>query len=952
MRVRVFYRFLLALLLLAGPALACASAPAAIPVPLDPEVRQGMLNNGLRYYLRRNDEPRGRAELRLVVRVGSALEDDHQRGLAHFLEHMAFNGTQRFPKNELVNTLQSAGVKFGADLNAYTGFDKTVYQLQVPTRAKAYDNGLVVLREWAGNMSLTDADIEAERGVVLAELRSASGPSERVLRASLPRVFNGSRYADRLPIGNEASLRGFSAADLRRFHRDWYRPGLMAVIVVGDIDLDLTERRIHGLFGDLEEPVAAPTRPGRFTIPARSWAETMVLSEPELPMTSVRATLWVRPSGGVSTVDSFRRTLQQRLINRMLSLRLLELTDRPERPFLTASAGSSRLVAGYSQFAVSATLAGDSPLVAARQILLEVERARRFGFTAGELERARREMQENYARAYAERKKTRSAAFADELVDLAAYGDAAPGIDWEYRQVSTWLPTLTLTEINEARGRGLQGDGQAPFLLVAGPPGEGRGMLPTDAQLATMIATLASEKIVAYEDRGNDAPLLAQRPVAGKRLATQRDAATGQWHLRYGNGLRVTLIPTDYRDDEILLSGLRPGGHLRYPDADARSAQYAAPVASSMGYGVFTPLQLQRKLQGSQVDVRTSIDDYAERIEGRARPAELRTLLELLTLKMTQPRRDPTRYEQFRQQLGGVFAGFRNSPQALFEDRLYARYYDAHPRAMRLGQPEDVAQIDLDRALAIYRERLGNADGFEFVLVGKFDPKTVLPLLDTYLGGLPGQRGGAGFVDRGVRPYREGGSETQRLGNDAKASLIVTYAGDTAAGADAALRKTALVDILQQRLLEEIREDMGSAYAPRVSGNVWTVPNEGYDIRFVLELAPTDAAAVEQRLQKLIDDLVAQGPRPGELARFQQVTRTQYPVRRRSNGFWIGDFARRVLTPTLEIAPDRYLARVAALTDAQVQATARDWLRPERRLRLLQLPAGPAGAAADAAGTR
>src|SRR3954451_18071689 len=450
MRLRLL-RSCLSLVLVAGALAAPAGAaqPGTGDVPLLPAVRQGELPNGLRYFIRANQRPEGRAELRLVVNAGSILEDDDQLGAAHFIEHMSFNGTRRFPKNELVSYLQSVGVRLGGDLNANTGYDETIYILPIPTGDRpVFENGLAILREWAGNASLNEADIDSERNVVLAELRSGQAAEERVRRQTLPGMFKVSRYATRLPIGTERSLRTMTADALRRFYHDWYRPDLEAVIVVGDINPDQVEQSIKTLFSDLKGPDHPRTRPKRFEIPPRTTLDSLVVADAELPSGRIDITEYVRPQPSLASIAAYDALLKDQLVNRMFGMRLYELTDQPVRPFLAAQAVRTPIVRGYEAFVASAAIAGQNPVETTRLLATEIERARRFGFTTEELDAAKREVLNNYAQAAAEGDKSESASLADELGAHFLTDEPVPGIAWEFNRVKTIVPPLTLEAIN------------------------------------------------------------------------------------------------------------------------------------------------------------------------------------------------------------------------------------------------------------------------------------------------------------------------------------------------------------------------------------------------------------------------------------------------------------------------------------------------------------------------
>src|SRR5829696_2679968 len=567
-------------------AAAAQQSDAAAPVPLTNEVRQGRLPNGLTYFIRQNARPQGRAELRLIVNAGSILEDDDQLGAAHFIEHMSFNGTRRFPKNELISYLQSLGVRLGSDLNANTGYDETIYILPIPVGDRqVLETGLAILREWAGNALLAETDINTERGVVMAELRSGQAAEERVRRQTMPRMFNGSRYASRSPIGTTHSLQTMTPDALRRFYHDWYRPDLQAVIVVGEVNPEEIERSIKSLFADLPAPVNPRPRPPRFDIPARTAPDALLVTDAELPSGRVDLTTYVRPQPSLATVGAYDALIRDQLVNRMFGMRLYELTDRPVRPFLAAQAQRSPVVRGYEAFVASAAIAGQDPVETTRLLGTEIERARRFGFTAEELDAAKHDVLNRYAEAAAEKETSDSSSLADELGRHFFTDEPVPGIAWEYERVKQMVPPLTLEAVNTHALMVVSEPRSQPFVMVATPSAQGA----TEAALRGAVMDVLKADITAYHGVKVETQLLDQPPAPGRLVSETTDAALGTTTLVYANGVKVVLKPTTFRSDEVLLAAGRYGGQYLYGDADHENAANLVQTVGAMGYGSLTP---------------------------------------------------------------------------------------------------------------------------------------------------------------------------------------------------------------------------------------------------------------------------------------------------------------------------------------------------------------------------
>jgi zinc protease len=931
-RSRALLVSLLALLTIAAPAGAQVTADS--PVPLIGTVREGRLPNGLSYYIRANQRPQGRAELRLVVNAGSILEDDDQLGAAHYIEHMSFNGTKRFPKNELVSYLQSVGVRLGGDLNANTGYDETIYILPLPVGDKAvFENGLAILREWAGNASLTDADIESERNVVLAELRSGQAAEERVRRQTLPRMFNGSRYAARLPIGTERSLRTMTPDALRRFYRDWYRPDLQAVIVVGDINPDEVERSVKALFSDLKGPERPRVRPNHFDIPPRTTLDSLVVSDPELQAGRIDITEYVRQQLPLDRVGAYDSLLKDQLVNRMLGMRLYELTDRPVRPFLAAQALRSPIVRGHEAFVASAAIAGQDPIETTRLLVTEIERARRFGFTVEELDVARREVLNNYAQAAAEGDKAESAALADELGRHFLTGEPVPGIAWEFGRVKQVVPGLTLDEVNAHAQMVLSEPGSQPFVMLAAPSTRGA----TEAAMRNVVTEVRQASIAPYRGIKVDTALLERDPTPGTLTGETRDAALGTTTLTFANGVTVVLKPTDFKNDEVILSAGRYGGQYLYDLPDHQNAVHLVRTVEAMGYGSMTPTALQRFLGTRTANASVDFGSYTEGVDGISTRDDVTTLLQLVFLKLTSPRLDAVRFDSNRGAMKGYLAGLTNSPDKQFEDFTMAVLSKEHPRAPRVPTPADLDKIDPARSVAIWRERFGNAAGMTFVLAGSFSVDEIKPLVAKYLGGLPGSSRESRFRDVGLR-YPPGTIErTLRKGAD-NSALTIVYAGLKPWSPGEALRLDALTEVLRLRTIDRIREELGTTYSPGVVSDFSKVPVGEYALRFWIACSPEEAPRVDQAINEILADLQAKGPTAGELEKVRRTWLNEYDARTKTNEYWADRLRDRAIDPAQDEEEATYVARVNALTAGDVQAAARTYADGRNRVRLLLEP--------------
>jgi len=870
-----------------------ATAPASgtlslkTPIPPDPAVKTGVLPNGLTYYIRKNTEPKNRAELRLVIRAGSVLETDEQRGLAHFMEHMAFNGTKNFPKNELVNFLQSAGVRFGADLNAYTSFDETVYQLPVPTdSARLFERSFQILEDWAHNITLDSAEIEKERGVVLEERRLGQGAGQRMRDAYFPILLNNSRYASRLPIGTETVLKNFKPETLRQFYRQWYRPDLMAVIAVGDVNVAEVEKIIRAKFGRIPKPAAPTTRPV-YEIPLEKKTDIITVTDPEQPNTVVQV-IYKRPEIRERTLNDLRESIKRGLFNTMLGNRIQELTQQANPPFLGGYSSYGDFLGNLDAFTSIAVAKEGNVERAIRAVLDENARVKQFGFTTTELARAKQEFFTSVQQAYTERNKTRSASFVNEYVQN--FTDKAPytSIDFYFNFLRTVQPGISLTEINALVDQLIRSDSRAVIVMA---PEKDKDKLPAREEILRYVND-AGKNLTAYEDNTLDAPLVPTPPTPAPVVGTREIKSIGvtEWTLR--NGVRVVLKPTDFKNDQVLFGAISQGGTSRYDLRDFQSARFSSTLASLGGTGAYSQVQLNKFLSGRQVNVYPYVGELSEGLNGSTAPKDLETALQLLYSYFTQPRKDTAVVAGYLSNQRSALQNRINTPtpQQVFQDTVTVTLGSNNPRRQPL-KPTDIDNISLDRALAIYRERFADAGDFTFFFVGNFDLVKIKPLVETYLGGLPSTTKADGkketFVDLGIRAPTGQVSKTVYRGLDPKASVQLVYSGDMTWKPEATTQLDALGEVLEIKLTEKLREEESGVYGVGASGSYAQYPVPRYTFRISFGCAPDNVDKLIDKTQELIGALKANGAAPADIAKFKAETRRETELQLKDNQFWI-----------------------------------------------------------------
>jgi zinc protease len=906
------------------------------PLPISPEIKVGKLANGLTYYIRKNSRPEKKVELRLVINAGSILEDDDQQGLAHFMEHMAFNGTKNFKKNELISFLQSIGVEFGADLNAYTSFDETVYILPIPTDKKEnLEKGFQVLEDWASTATLDPNEINKERGVVLEESRLGKGAEDRMNKVIIPKLLQGSKYAERLPIGKEDILKNFKPEVLKRFYKTWYRPDLMAVIVVGDLDPAAAEQMIKSHFEKLKNPSNEVPRP-KFEVPTRKISEGLVVTDSEAQNHILQIYNSYKPAKTETTVADYRQSMVENLFNVMFSGRMQELTQKANPPFVFGASSLSGFVRGYDVYSSFAVIgkAGAEPAINA--LMEENERARKFGFTTSELERARKSLMRSMERAYNERDKSESADYADEYIRNFLEKEPIPGIENEFAYYNQFLNAIPLEEINQFAVKNIPLN-ESRLVILNGPE-KADFTLPANDQLLRMVENAEKTTVSAYEEKAVAANLMDSAPSAGKIISEKENKDVGVTELTLNNGVRVLLKPTTFKNDQVVLSATRFGGQSLYDLKDNINASSATAIVTQMGVKDFSPVDLRKVLAGKTVNGTPRLGSLTEGFGGQSGSTDIETLLQLTYLYFTQPRKDVELFNSFIGKQQSLYQNMMSNPQAVYQDSLQKILYNNHPRGPRLPKAEDFGKINLDRSLEIYKERFGNANGLTFILVGSFDLNKTKDLVTAYLGSLPSAGPTPGFRDLGVRPVKGVVKKEVRRGSEPKSYVTMVFTGETTYADESTLKLLTLTEVMNIKLTETLREDLSGIYGGGMRGSIAKNPYSNYSVYVSFPCGPENVDKLINATWGEIKKMKTNGPSEADLNKVKETLTKQYLENLKDNNYWLNK-----LQQTIELGsnPADILTaekRIAAITTKDVKEAANKYLNDKNYVQVVLFP--------------
>lgn len=852
-------------------------------LPTDPKVSKGVLPNGMTYYVRANSTPKNRADLYLVVKAGSVDEDDNQQGLAHFAEHLSFNGTKNFPKHDLVNYLESIGMEFGPEINAYTSFDETVYMIKVPLDSTVFmDKGLQVLYDWACQVTDANDEIEKERGVIHEEWRGGRDADERMMQKWLPVFLKNSKYADRLPIGKMEVVDHFAPELLRKFRGDWYRPDLQAVVVVGDFDQQSMVKKVTETFSKI--PVTKkPRTKEQFAIPDHKETLVSVVTDKEARYAMAQV-FYKHPMKKSKTLGDYRQSIVEGLYNSMINDRLAELTQKENPPFLMANSSYGVLFGPTSVYNSVAICQNGKIEEGLKTVLLENERVLRYGFTQSELDRQKAAMMTSIENLYNERDKQKSNSYAEEYKrNFLNTEEPMPGITNEYLYYQAFIPGIKLEEVNALAAKWIIKDNRVVIVTapeIAGVP------VPSEADVRRYLDEVETAKVEPYADKVTDKPLIPSEPKAGTITSVKKvdQVDAEEWTL--SNGAKVIVKSTDFKDDEVLFSAYSLGGSSLYGQKDDISADVASTVMSLSGLGDFDRVSLDKLMSGKAVALSPYINDLREGFSGGSSVKDTETLFQLIYMYFMGQRADQSAFNSFITRNAGALENKKSSPEAVFQDTLQTLSVNYHPRK-RPMTAELLKEADLSRIAAINHERFSDASDFKFFFVGKIDKEALKKLVEKYLASLPSTYKNESWKNLGIKEPSGVIEKTVYKGQDAKSIQYFVFHGNFDYNRRNNLLINALGKIVSTRLLEVIREEKSSVYYIDANPSVDRFPDPKYSIAIYYGADPAKLGELKEAVFAQIKDIATNGPSANDLQKAKEKLLRERETNVRENKYWL-----------------------------------------------------------------
>jgi zinc protease len=904
------------------------------PVPFDPNVKKGVLKNGLTYYIRKNAKPENKVDLRLVINAGSVLEENDQQGLAHFMEHMCFNGTKRFPKNQLVDYLQSIGVKFGQHLNAYTSFDETVYFLPIPSdNPEKLEKGFQIIEDWAFNANLTPEDIDKERGVVLEEYRLGLGADKRMEDRYIPKMMYQSQYAERLPIGKKEILENFKYDRVISFYKDWYRPNLMSVIVVGDIDVAAMEQKIKDHFGGYANPKNEKPRK-TFDVPNHK--ETFVCIESDKEASQIQIQLLYKDYGNhekIITYNDYRKNLIEGLFSEMLNNRLNELTNTANPPFtygFTYHGGTfARDKDAFQSFAM---VQEDNQIAALKVLVTENERVKKFGFTQSELDRVKAATIAKNENSYKDRNKRNSEEFVWSCQANFLQGSPSPSTEWMYENDAKLLPTITLKEVNGLINSFIKEDNRV--VVITAPEKESLKKVTVAEVMQTL--KIDTNEMKAYEDKAVAKSLLRNDVKAGTIVKTETNAKIGTKTLFLSNGAKVTYKNTDFKDDEILMDAMSFGGSNLYSNEDMKKTQFANGGLTEAGFSGLDQNDIDKFMSDKIASVTPYIGNITEGFRGETTPKDLEFLMQMLHAYFTDLNFDASAFEGFKKKQSAFYDNLIAQPNFYFQQEFYTYLNKENPRFNGIV-PTEATWKTTDYKLAYdkYKERFANAGDFEFFFVGNINDKQMETLATKYIASLPSSGQKETVKDLGYRLLNGDLKKVVNKGTDPKSNVTIMYYGETGYTPKEAASMRALGEILTIKLIEQLRENESGVYGISARGSMNKVPYGSYSFNISFPCGPDNAEKLTQSALNELSKIIANGPDEKDLNKFKQAEVMEYKKQIKENRYWLSNFTRSV---TNSVSPDEILeveTKINAVTAKDVQDVAQKYLTKDKVIGML-----------------
>ena len=902
-------------------------------LPRDNKVTVGTLDNGLTYFIRENKKPENRAYIRLVVNAGSILEDENQRGLAHFMEHMEFNGTKNFSKHEIINFMERIGMRFGPEVNAYTGFDETVYMLELPMdSAGVFETGIKILRDWATNATLDPKEIDKERGVIIEEWRGGRGAQARLRDKQFPVIFKNSKYAERLPIGKKEIIETFDHELLKKFYSDWYRPDLMAVVAVGDFNAKEVETMIKKYFSDIPVKENAKERKN-FEVPSLYETRFSVESDKEQVYTIVQ-TYFLKEVEKESTIGDYRNQMLSRLFSMMLNERFHEIMREANPPFLNAYAGDYNLVRTKDTFSLTALVKENDINKGLEALITQAEKIRQFGFTPTELERAKKVYARSMKKLYEERDKMESNKYASAYTSVYLDRDAIVGVENRYSLFTKMIDGISLEEVNKTAAENIESNNR---VVIVSAPEKETIVLPASEELNSVLSTVMNKQLSAYEDNVAEGKLIENIPAPKNIVKENYIKELDITELELENGARVILKPTDFKNDEILLSASSPGGTSLLPDDEYRSGIAAPLIVNESGVGKFTNMELRKKLAGKVVSLNPWIGELREGFEGTSSPEDLEYLFKLLYMFYYEPRFDSTAYISFVNRMKGYLENRDASPDIAFQDTVSVTMSNYHFRSLPWSQ-ESIDEISLTDTEKIYKERFADASDFTFYFVGNFDLEKIKEYCRVYIGNLPGIHRTESWKDINLR-YPTGRIEkVVKSGIEPKSNVMIKYTGNFNWEPKTTYYMQSVVDYLDIKLREVIREDKSGTYGVSVWCNPTRYPHEDYEYSITFGCDPERVDELTGEVLTQIDSLRNYTPDISYVEKIKEQHLRKRETDLKTNRFWLSAIHNLYVNKRDPKVLLDFEKTINTLTPEILQKTAKEYFNDNNYVRVVLYP--------------
>lgn len=908
--------------------------------PLDPNVRKGTLENGLTYYVRQNKLPENRADFYIAQKVGSMQEEDSQAGLAHFLEHMAFNGTTNFPEKTMLNYLQDNGIKFGANINAYTSFDETVYYMtNVPTtNQNLVDSVMLVLYDWSSGIALEEKEIDSERGVIREEWRTRGGAQQRLWETLLPIMYPDSKYAHRMPIGSIDVINNFKPEEIRAYYKKWYRPDLQGIVIVGDFDADEMEKRVVELFGKIPMPENAAVRE-YYPVPDNEEPIVAIATDPEATSTQIMMFYKHDPIPDEIKLSQAALVLNyiKSAASSMIRERFQEIVQKPNAPFTSAYAydGDYFVAKTKDAWTVVGGAAEDKIKDAVAAMVRETERMRRFGFTASEYERARTNILKSYEDNYNNRDKQRNQSYSQEYVSSFINSEAIPGIEYEYNMMNMIAPNIPVEAINQSVAALVSDNNMV--IAITGPQKEGL-TYPTTEEILAVINGVRAEEIEAYVEEVSDEPLIATLPQPGKIASTSQDEAFESTVWTLENGMKVVLKPTTFKDDQIIMTASSDGGYSHFAEQDPINSKMMGSVMTVGGVGNFSNTALTKALAGKTASARPSISLTTQGFNGSSSIKDFETMLQLVYLYFTAPRSDDDAFQSMMQRMETQLKNQEAEPMVAFSDAVSKMLYGDNPMTTRF-KLEDVAKVDYKRIMEMYRQAFSNPGSFVFTFVGNIDEEAVKPVIEQYLASLPGKAETVKFKEVPMN-FNKGKAENifKRKMQNPKASVFIASNGNVAYNQKNRMLMSMFDQVLRIVYTEKVREDEGGTYGVSVQGQISRYPEGQSILQIIYDTDPEKAEKLNDIIHRELKIIAENGPRSEDFKKVKEYMLKQYTENLKENGYWMGIMSNKYFYGEDNFTD--YLNILNTLSENDIQQFAKEFLGQGNEVIVMMMPEG------------